>query len=337
MPNFKKYKLNKDTLLYEAEKDSRAARWVRFLGILVLTVILSLFYFWLFFSVLGWELPKTAILKKINERWESKMDVMNRQMDLYDGVLDGLRTRDDDIYRNIFGMNAVSPAVRNAGLGGANRYDWLEDIQDDSPLKQTTIRLDYLTKKVYVQSKSFDDIWMLSKNAGDRASCIPAISPILTDDTKYRRSSPFGYRTDPITGRQRLHKGFDFACKPGNPIYATGDGKVEKVNFDIFGYGNSILIDHGFGYVTRYAHLKDVYVAEGMKLKRGECIGTTGNTGRSTGPHLHYEVIYKGNCVNPYNYFDLTMPIEEYEAMVKKAEEDSPNVIIRPHQKFKKR
>ncbi len=335
MSNFKKYRLNKDTLQYEVEKKPRLVRWACFIGMILLTMLSALVYFWFFFSFLGWELPKTAVLRKINDRWVSEMEVMNRQMDRYDEVLAGLRIRDDEIYRNIFGMNMVSPAVRNSGLGGANRYGWMEDIRDSSPLRQTTMRLDFQTKEIYVQSKSFDDIYVLSKKAGDRASCIPAISPILTDDTKYRRSSPFGYRTDPITGVRRMHKGFDFACPPGNPIYATGDGKVEKVNFDIFGYGNSIVIDHGFGYETRYAHMKDVYVVEGMKLKRGECIGTTGNSGRSTGPHLHYEVMYMGRWVNPYNFFDLTMPVEEYEAMVRKAEAESPNVI-NPQKRFKR-
>lgn len=124
-----------------------------------------------------------------------------------------------------------------------------------------------------------------------------------------------------------MHTGFDFACKPGNPVYATGDGTVESVSFEFFGYGNSVLIDHGFGYKTRYAHLKMVYVSEGMKLKRGECIGETGNSGRSTGPHLHYEVMYRGRYVNPYNYFDMTMPLDEYSSMVSKVADESENVI----------
>lgn len=161
--------------------------------------------------------------------------------------------------------------------------------------------------------------------------------PILPDRSKYRLSSSFGYRSDPISGKTRMHTGFDFACKPGNPVYATGDGTVMTVSFDLFNYGNSVVIDHGFGYKTRYAHLKTVFVTEGMKLKRGECLGESGNTGKSTGPHLHYEVMYKGNYVNPVNYFDLDMPVNEYADMVHKVSEESDNIMGRDIPKIKPR
>ena len=123
-----------------------------------------------------------------------------------------------------------------------------------------------------------------------------------------------------------MHTGFDFACKPGNPVYATGDGVVESVSFELFGYGNSVIIDHGFGYKTRYAHLKTVLVGEGMKVRRGERIAESGNSGRSTGPHLHYEVMYRGKYVNPYNYFDMDMPLDEYRSMVAKSSAESENI-----------
>lgn len=255
------------------------------------------------------------------------MELMNRQMDIYDASLEGLGIRDDEIYRNIFGMNVIPDEVRNAGFGGVNRYEFLDVLPENSILRSTTVRLDVLTKKTYVQSRSYDEIEAMSKKAGDMASCIPAVPPIAPDKSKYRLSSPYGYRSDPITGVSKMHTGFDFACKPGNPVYATGDGTVESVSFEFFGYGNSVLIDHGFGYKTRYAHLKMVYVSEGMKLKRGECIGETGNSGRSTGPHLHYEVMYRGRYVNPYNYFDMTMPLDEYSSMVSKVADESENVI----------
>ena len=218
-----------------------------------------------------------------------------------------------------------------------NRYAFLDVLPENSILKRTTVRLDVLTKKSYVQSKSFDDVEALSKRAGEMASCIPAVMPILPDRSKYRLSSSFGYRSDPISGRTKMHTGFDFACKPGNPVYATGDGTVMTVSFDLFNYGNSVVIDHGFGYKTRYAHLKTVFVTEGMKLKRGECLGESGNTGKSTGPHLHYEVMYKGNYVNPVNYFDLDMPVNEYADMVHKVSEESDNIMGRDIPKIRPR
>ena len=327
MSEFKRYKLNPETLLYEIEKVSAKSRAVKIVMLVAASIALSSVYFWLATDVFELELPKTVLLKKTNARWISRMELMNRQMDIYDASLEGLGIRDDEIYRNIFGMNVIPDEVRNAGFGGVNRYEFLDVLPENSILRSTTVRLDVLTKKTYVQSRSYDEIEAMSKKAGDMASCIPAVPPIAPDKSKYRLSSPYGYRSDPITGVSKMHTGFDFACKPGNPVYATGDGTVESVSFEFFGYGNSVLIDHGFGYKTRYAHLKMVYVSEGMKLKRGECIGETGNSGRSTGPHLHYEVMYRGRYVNPYNYFDMTMPLDEYSSMVSKVADESENVI----------
>lgn len=327
MSKFKRYKLNPETLLYEIEKVSAKSRVLKTVVLVAASMALSLVYLWLFTSVLGFELPKTALLKMKNARWTSSMELMNRQLDMYEATLQGLSIRDDEIYRNIFGMNEIPQEVRNAGFGGVNRYEYLETVPENSLLRRASVRLDILTKKAYVQSKSFDDVEALSQRAGDMASCIPAIPPVLPDKSKYRISSTFGYRSDPISGVSKMHTGFDFACKPGNPVYASGDGVVSSVTFELFNYGNSVVIDHGFGYKTRYAHLKTIFVAEGMKLKRGECIGESGNSGKSTGPHLHYEVMYKGRFVNPVNYFDLEMPVEEYASMVKNIAKESNNIM----------
>ena len=327
MSKFKRYKLNPETLLYEIEKVSAKSRVLKTVVLVAASMALSLVYLWLFTSVLGFELPKTALLKMKNARWTSSMELMNRQLDMYEATLQGLSIRDDEIYRNIFGMNEIPQEVRNAGFGGVNRYEYLETGPENSLLRRASVRLDILTKKAYVQSKSFDDVEALSQRAGDMASCIPAIPPVLPDKSKYRISSTFGYRSDPISGVSKMHTGFDFACKPGNPVYASGDGVVSSVTFELFNYGNSVVIDHGFGYKTRYAHLKTIFVAEGMKLKRGECIGESGNSGKSTGPHLHYEVMYKGRFVNPVNYFDLEMPVEEYASMVKNTAKESNNIM----------
>lgn len=327
MSKFKRYKLNPETLLYEIEKVSAKSRVLKTVVLVAASMALSLVYLWLFTSVLRFELPKTALLKMKNARWTSSMELMNRQLDMYEATLQGLSIRDDEIYRNIFGMNEIPQEVRNAGFGGVNRYEYLETVPENSLLRRASVRLDILTKKAYVQSKSFDDVEALSQRAGDMASCIPAIPPVLPDKSKYRISSTFGYRSDPISGVSKMHTGFDFACKPGNPVYASGDGVVSSVTFELFNYGNSVVIDHGFGYKTRYAHLKTIFVAEGMKLKRGECIGESGNSGKSTGPHLHYEVMYKGRFVNPVNYFDLEMPVEEYASMVKNTAKESNNIM----------
>ena len=292
MATIKKYVLNPKTLSYEVKKRSRSSRALRTVTMFVMSLGMAVLYFWLYTGVFGMELPKTILLKKTNAQWHSKVEVLNRQLDGYDKALTSLQMRDDDIYRAIFGMHEIPSEVRNAGFGGVNRYSHYDGLGHSAQLKTTAMRLDILTKKTYVQSRSFDEVAQLSKRAGDMASCIPAIPPVVPDRSIYRLSSSFGFRSDPFTGRSKRHTGVDFALKPGNPIYATGDGVVEKVKFEFFGYGNQVLIDHGFGYKTRYAHMKSINVVEGLMVKRGECIGESGNSGRSSGPHLHYEVLY---------------------------------------------
>ena len=335
MSKNKRYILNPRTLVYEVKKRSRMSWFVEAALRLVVSLCMAGLYFWLYSSILGLESPKTLILKKKNAEWSSRMEVMNRQLDEHNDVLEALQMRDDDIYRSIFGMDEIVPEVRNAGFGGVNRYSHYDGIGNNGLLKKTAVRLDVLTKKAYVQSRSFDEVALLSKRAGDMASCIPAIPPVNPDPSIYRLSSSFGYRSDPFTGRSTRHTGVDFALKPGNPIYATGDGVIESVKFEFFGYGNQVVIDHGFGYKTRYAHLKSVGVVEGMKVKRGECVGLSGNSGRSSGPHLHYEVLYKGSHVNPANYYDLSITPEEYAAMVQNTADASERITMHPSHRKK--
>lgn len=338
MPDLNRHIKNFKDNVDSPVKRSPRARMIRTMMLFAVSLVMAAFYFWIYTSVLGYELPKTVLLKKNNAQWGSKLEVLNSQLDMYEETLNALQMRDDDIYRSIFGMNEIPSAVRNAGFGGVNRYERYDLMDANGLLKNTAIRLDVLTKKTYVQSRSFDEVALLSKRAGDMASCIPAIPPINPDKRRYRLSSTFGYRSDPFSGRSTMHRGVDFAMKSGNPVYVTGDGVVESVSFEFFGYGNCVVVDHGFGYKTRYAHMKTIAVAEGMPVKRGECLGQSGNSGKSSGPHLHYEVIYKGNPVNPYNYYDLDMSPEEYATMVESTADASQKITLHPsHQKKKRR
>lgn len=333
----KRYVFNSKTLSYEVKRRSKKSRFFRSLMLFAVSLGMAVFYFWLYAYVLDLEPPKTALLKKKNAQWCSRVEMLNRKLDESSEALTSLQMRDDDIYRSIFGMNEIPSEVRNAGFGGVNRYAHYDDVDPNGLLKKTAVRIDVLTKKTFVQSKSFDEVAQLSRRAGEMASCIPAIPPMNPDPKKYRFTSQFGYRRDPFTGRSKRHTGVDFAMKPGNPIYSTGDGVVESVKFELFGYGNQVVIDHGFGYKTRYAHLKSVGVAEGMKVKRGECIGLSGNSGRSSGPHLHYEVLYRGSHVNPANYFDLSITPEEYATMVQDIADASERVTLHPSHQKKRR
>ena len=328
MPKYRKYIFNQKTLSYEEQIKSKRSRIVKYSCLFIASVAMTVLYGWIYTSVLGNDLPKTARLRSINDGWSAKMDIIDSHLEEYDNALATLQMRDDDIYRSLFGMDTIAREVRNAGFGGVNRYSYLDGADVDGRIRGTVIRMDVLTKKSYVQSKSFDDVEVMAKKSGEMVSRIPKISPIVPDKSQYRLSSSFGVRKDPISGKRARHQGLDFAIAIGNPVYSTGDGVVEKVRRSRIGYGNNIIVDHGFGYKTRYAHLSSIDVEEGTVVKRGDFLGRTGNTGKSSGPHLHYEVIYMGRPVNPINYLDLDIPAAEYASMVRKVEEDSG--IVRP-------
>ena len=300
------------------KKRKNRHRLLKTSGVLAAGALLFVLFMWIYASVLGKDLPKTAVLRRQNADWQSRMAQMGARLDRDEEVLSMLEVRDDRIYRSVYGMDEIPAAVRYAGIGGNNRYPALEALDRNHVLRRTALRLDELAKRSYVQSKSFDDVLALAREAGDKAAHIPAIPPMSTAPSTFHLSSPFGFRSDPITGESKMHTGMDFSCSPGNPVYATGDGTVVLVENDFFGYGNHIEVDHGFGYVSRYSHLADMFVYVGQKVSRGDCIALSGNSGRVTGPHLHYEILYRNGYVNPSAYMDLDILPEDYEAMVRK-------------------
>lgn len=320
-----RYVFDPITLQYKELKGPSWYRPVRIACAVVAAGLLCYLYFWLFTSVFGWDLPKTARLKRESAAWQARMAVLGRKLDLLETTLEGVEERDDHVYRSIYGLSEIPQDAKESGLGGALRYSYLDEAGASSTLKNTLLRIDNLTKRAYLQSISLDEVRTISLTAGDMLSHIPSVPPILPDRSQFRLSSAFGYRTDPVFKRRRFHEGQDFASHMGYPVFATGDGVVVKADHKFTGYGNEIIIDHGFGYKTRYAHLSKIHVAKGTKVSRGDLIGAVGNTGKSTGPHLHYEVVYKGKQVNPWQYMNLDMPVDEYMAMVKlRSEEASP-------------
>lgn len=310
---FQKYIVSPEELIDRLQQMS-ARDWWKIALVVLGGIVFFLFYMWIYVQVLGLDLPKTAILKRSNMDWRARVERLVSHMDHQEELLSLLEVRDDKIYRSVYGLDEIPLEVRLSGLGGENRY---EELRGTS-LEQVVRRQDIIEKRAYVQSKSYDDIIVLQNSAGDMAAHIPAIPPMSTDRNTYHMSSPFGYRSDPILGYTKRHTGMDFACPPGNPIYATGDGIVVKVAHERKGYGNHVEIDHGFGYKTRYAHMSEIYVVQGQELKRGDCIGLSGKSGRITGPHLHYEIMYRKDYVNPALYMDLDIPPADYAAMVRK-------------------
>lgn len=226
----------------------------------------------------------------------------------------GLQQRDDNLYRVMMQADPVADALRTPSYNKTNRYEDLMELPSAKLVVNTTQKMDLLERQLYIQSKSFDEVLALCKKHDEMLECIPAIQPVSNKDLK-QTASGYGTRIDPIYKTVKFHSGMDFSANVGTPVYATGNGVVRKAGWEGL-YGNCIQIDHGFGYVTRYAHLSKIDVRVGQKVVRGETIGKVGTTGKSTGPHLHYEVMVKGQIVNPVNYYFMDLNADDYDRMV---------------------
>ena len=311
-----KYQFNPESVSYEKVEINFKTRFVNVLkhmassSVLAILMVVVLFYF--FGS------PKERSLERENQRLVNQYSLLNTKLQQMQTVLSDLEQRDDNIYRVIFEAEPIHSNIRKAGFGGVNRYKHLESMDNANLVISTTKKLDQLAKSVYVQTKSYDDVEEMVKNKFKMLSAIPAIMPVAIKNFG-RISAGYGWRIHPIYKTRKFHDGMDFTGKIGTPIYATGDGVVKVVKKER-GYGKKIIIDHGYGYTTVYAHLNDYRVKRGQKVKRGEIIGTLGNTGISTGPHLHYEVRKGRKTLNPINYYFNDLTAEEYDSMVAYAE-----------------
>lgn len=259
--------------------------------------------------------PKEKKLRRENKQLLLQYELMDKKLEEFAVVLEDIQHRDDNIYRTIFEAEPIPRAVREAGFGGYNRYADLEDLSSNEIVIETAKKLDVLTKQLYVQSKSFDEVIDLVKNKESMLSAIPAIQPISNKDLR-RTASGWGYRIHPIYKIRKFHYGMDFTASTGTEIYATGDGIIDKVASSRRGYGNRVEIDHGFGYRTLYGHMSKIIVKRGQKVRRGDVIGYVGNSGLSTAPHLHYEVHLNNKKVNPVNYYFNDLTPEEYDRMI---------------------
>jgi len=264
------------------------------------------------------DFPQEQVLKHENSRLRSELDVLNRRMDAALGVLDDIGQRDNNFYRVIMQADRITDAQRYAGLDRTLRYNQLSTTADNRLVENLTNKMAQLERMLYVQSLSFDKLKALAGSQQDRLNHIPAIQPISELALK-QMASGYGYRVDPIYGTGKFHEGMDFSADIGTPVYATGDGRVAEAEWNS-GYGNMVELDHGYNYRTRYAHLSKILVHAGQNVKRGDKIGLVGNTGKSTGPHLHYEVRFKGQPQNPVNYYFYDLTPEQYSEMIRMAE-----------------
>ena len=250
---------------------------------------------------------------------------MNKKLEQVESTLANIEKRDNNLYRVYFEASPIPEDQRRAGFGGVNRYDYLEGFESSDVIVNTTERLDILTKELVIQSKSLDEIELLAKNNESLLTAIPAIQPVSSSDLK-RMASGYGYRIDPFTKKRTMHWGMDFSAKTGTPIYATGDGRIVRADARAVGFGNHVRIDHGFGYVSIYAHMDKIVVRRGNRVKRGDLIGYVGNTGRSVAPHLHYEIVKDGKKINPINFYSGSLSPIEFEELVNQASQENQSL-----------
>ena len=258
--------------------------------------------------------PSEKDLRMENSRLQAQYHILSSRLDESLQVMKGLQQRDDNLYRVMMQADPVADALRTPSYNKTNRYEDLMELPSAKLVVNTTQKMDLLERQLYIQSKSFDEVLALCKKHDEMLECIPAIQPVSNKDLK-QTASGYGTRIDPIYKTVKFHSGMDFSANVGTPVYATGNGVVRKAGWEGL-YGNCIQIDHGFGYVTRYAHLSKIDVRVGQKVVRGETIGKVGTTGKSTGPHLHYEVMVKGQIVNPVNYYFMDLNADDYDRMV---------------------
>ena len=271
------------------------------------------------------ETPKSKLQARELEIMKLNYNLLNGKIALMDEALAAIEERDNSIYRVYFNSDPISNEVRRAGLGGKNRYKDLEDFNTSDLIIGSTKKVDEIMKALAVQSVSLDEITKLAKRKALLLKSIPAIQPVKNEELK-QMSSGFGYRSDPFTKIRKFHKGMDFSAKSCTPIYATGDGLVKKADAKVSGFGNHIEINHGYGYMTLYAHLSKYKVRAGQKVKRGDIIGYVGSTGRSEAPHLHYEVHKNGEVVNPLNFYYGSISAKEYVLITKLANQENQSL-----------
>jgi len=315
-----KYQFNTKSLKIEKVQVTLKERLKRLAGSMAFGLVFGVLVIVLAYNFIS--SPREKVLLNELEQYKLQYKIMNDRLDKVQKVLADVQDRDDNIYRVIFEAEPVPSEIRKAGFGGVDRYEQLERMPNSEIIVNTAKRLDEITSQLVVQSKSYDEVFKLAKSKEKLIASIPAIQPVDFYDLR-RIGSLFGYRTDPFYKVTKFHEGMDFTAAVGTPIYATGDGMVSVAEYNSGGYGNKIEINHGFSYETVYAHLSKIKVKVGQRVKRGEVIGLMGNTGKSTAPHLHYEVHKAGVPMNPIYFFFNDITPAEYQAMLEMSSKPS--------------
>ena len=320
-----KYHFDSETLSYVPVESSRTLKISRLLIFFISSFLFGGIILFVLLNTSIVNTPQELLLKREVQNYQLQFELINRRIVQMENVLKNIEDRDNNIYRVYFEASPIPEEQRKAGFGGVNRYKDLEGFDNSNLIINTTKKIDILTKQLVIQSKSLDEILSLAKEKENLLASIPSIQPIQNKDLK-RMASGYGWRIDPFTKKRRRHFGMDFSAVRGTPIYATGNGIIKRADNRAAGFGKHIRIDHGFGYVSIYAHLDKYNVKRGQKVKRGEIIGFVGNTGRSVAPHLHYEIVKDGKKINPINFYYGNLSPDEFNILVQQASQENESL-----------
>ena len=320
-----KYYYDPDTLSYRKIEPKKSRKYRNMFLFLLGAGLFGLFGLILLLNTSFVNTPRELSLQREVTNYELQFELLNKKMQQIEQVLGNIEDRDNNIYRLYFEANPIPEEQRRAGFGGVNRYKSLEGYNNSEMIIASTRRLDIIQKQLVIQSKSLDEITKLAEEKEKLLAAIPAIQPINNDQLT-RMASGFGWRSDPFTKARKMHWGMDFTAPRGTPIYASGDGIVARADNSASGFGKHIRIDHGYGYLTIYAHLSQYNVKKGQSVERGDLIGFVGSTGRSQAPHLHYEVWKDGTRIDPINFYYGSLSAEEFENMLKYAKQENQSL-----------
>jgi murein DD-endopeptidase MepM/ murein hydrolase activator NlpD len=308
-----KYQFNPETLCFEPKKKKPGMSMLLVVGFVIFFVIASVAFSTLFVS--HFETPEMKSLRNENQKLLSQYNFLNSKLGQIESVLDELQVRDDNIYRVVFGKNPIPETVRKAGSGGDDKFAELGSFSDAELVLNTSKKIDAISKQAYIQAKSYEEVLNIALKKEHELASTPAIMPVSDKDLDHM-SSGWGMRLHPIYNVRMFHWGMDFVASTGTKVYATGDGIIESTETLRSGHGRHVIVNHGFGYKTLYAHLNKFNVKPGDKVKRGQVIGFVGSSGTSTAPHLHYEVYKNGKNVDPKHYYFKDLSPEQFDQMV---------------------
>lgn len=311
-----KYFFNTHTLRFEKVEVPFKVRLLQTIGFVLASLMVGVLFVAILFQFI--DSPKERLLRQQNTAYKESYTVLQERMKQLELQMVELEQRDNEVYRSIFEATPIPDSARVKEMQAKNEIRLIQRLSNTELIENMRNQLNNLSLRMSFQSQSFVEITTMVKNKEKLLRAIPAIQPISNKNLK-RVASGFGYRIDPLYKDFRLHAGLDFSAPVGTPIYATSDGVVSAAGFSTDGYGNKVVINHGYGFQTLYAHMVRVKAKPGLSVKRGEVIGYVGSTGKSTGSHLHYEVIKRGAKVDPVYYFFNDLTPAQFDRLLKEA------------------